>query len=259
MSSSIDNIMSFSCDFDKKRNRWWCTNQSTDETFYVSGRLIPDGWDCYNVMQKIIDEQFPSVYPNYKFYGIQTNSNGQIYIRETQSYYPDYRFTILVRYKDIDNPTNPDDKPVDKLDDEELCKPIIFPKKMDKSKDEQDDEIQIVDIGSDDSDDDKPVLFSVKNKYEHCLSFNCDYDAINKRWWFINQDTDETYYFSEEDTDKQSGNFDKILCFIKNKLKNKYPFRDFDTPFLHQNGQIYDRETDTYYPPYAYTITIYYK
>jgi len=62
----------FSCDFDEKRNRWWCTNQSTDETFYVSGRLIPNRWDCYNVMQKIIDDQFPSIYPNYKFYEIQT-------------------------------------------------------------------------------------------------------------------------------------------------------------------------------------------
>ncbi len=104
------NCFIFACDFDEKNNRWWFEDESNCEPsgkmFYISGDDVPNEWNCYNVAQMLIDKQLSPIYPKYKFYKIQTNHNCQIFDNETHTFYPSYRFTIMIWFKDITKPKN---------------------------------------------------------------------------------------------------------------------------------------------------------
>ena len=193
-------IFDFSCDFDRKKNRWWFEDSENERMFFVSGDVIPEDYDCDQATEELIESHLKVIFPTYDFYRYQTNHNGRICNPETGEFYPSYAFTIMVFYH----------------------KPVEKPKKPE-----------------------------IKEGY---FSFSCDYDFDKKRWWFKNED--ETFYIESEQ--RMNGfECDYVTKELINRfLKPKYPTYDFYRYHTNMNAQIYNSETDTYYPSYQYTVLV---
>ena len=90
------------------------------------------------------------------------------------------------------------------------------------------------------------------------IVFDCDFDNQNNRWWFQNQENDDKYYLSgyivpnDWDCHKAAKKLvDSMFPFV-------YPLFTVYEIKTNSNCQVYDNETQRFYPSNRFTVLINY-
>ena len=241
-----DNVFVFCCDFDHDKNRWWFEDRMNERTYFISGNVAPEDYECNQATEELIKRHLKVIYPTYDFYDYNVNHNGRMYNPETKQLYPTFALTITVHYRKLDEIQKKLDTP-DKLlntseeffnTPEEFFKaPVIkVPVKISK----------------------KPV--NTPKPKEGYFSFSCDYDYDEQTWWF-KDDKGKTYYIKRDPRkniiERECDNATEEL--IDKFLKPAYPKYDFYRYNTNLNAQIYDPETKEYYPPYHFSVGVNYR
>lgn len=95
---------------------------------------------------------------------------------------------------------------------------------------------------------------------EDAFIFACDYDTVNKRWWFRLFGKKKLLFYINSDPLPYNYIGDGIVQeLIDTQLKPKYPQYNIYSFIVEPNTQTYDEKTKSYSPSYHFTITINYR